>query len=267
MKGLYDQDFTVLTPEEEQEKERIDAEGNAARKTRFGQKNMFHYYPEAVRRYYASLFPNNFMDFMLLRDEKVLNAQCDGFEALLNDKSISELDIKRYIQNNKYYHLPASIFSNYTFGHHEAVLFKEFPLGTQYVVDYLLADRASGGWQFIFVEFENPYNNIVVKDGDWGMTVRKGLKQIRDWQAYIAANYAVLYEEFKKYTPKVLPEEFLRYDPTRMHYAVVAGRRQDFDDPTIRVLQRQLEKESDIKLLHYDNLLDDSRRLIGMSSY
>ena len=52
-----------------------------------------------------------------------------------------------------------------------------------------------------------------------------------------------------------------------MHYAVVAGRRQDFDDPTIRVLQRQLEKESDIKLLHYDNLLDDSRRLIGMSSY
>ena len=44
-------------------------------------------------------------------------------------------------------------------------------------------------------------------------------------------------------------------------------RRQDFDDPTIRVLQRQLEKESDIKLLHYDNLLDDSRRLIGMSSY
>lgn len=81
MKGLYDRDFTVLAPEEEQEKERIDAEENAARKTQFGRKNMFHYYPEAVRRYYASLFPNNFMDFMLLRDEKVLNAQCDGFEA------------------------------------------------------------------------------------------------------------------------------------------------------------------------------------------
>lgn len=136
-----------------------------------------------------------------------------------------------------------------------------------YEKDYLLAGRASGGWQFIFVEFENPYNNIVVKDGDWGMTVRKGLKQIRDWQAFIAANYAVLYEEFKKYTPKILTEEFFRYDPTRMHYAVVAGRRQDFDDPAIRVLQRQLKKESDIKLLHYDNLLDDSRRLIGMSSY
>lgn len=71
----------------------------------------------------------------------------------------------------------------------------------------------------------------------------------------------------KKYTPKILTEEFFRYDPTRMHYAVVAGRRQDFDDPAIRVLQRQLKKESDIKLLHYDNLLDDSRRLIGMSSY
>ena len=31
MKGLYDRDFTVLAPEEEQEKERIDAEENAAR--------------------------------------------------------------------------------------------------------------------------------------------------------------------------------------------------------------------------------------------
>lgn len=196
MKGLYDRDFTVLAPEEEQEKERIDAEENAARKLSLAGKYvslLSGSCPALLRQ----PFPNNFMDFMLLRDEKVLNAQCDGFEALLRDRSISELDIKRYIQNNKYYHIPASIFSNYTFGHHEAVLFKEFPLGTQYVVDYLLAGRASGGWQFIFVEFENPYNNIVVKDGDWGMTVRKGLKQIRDWQAFIAANYAVLYEEFK----------------------------------------------------------------------
>lgn len=41
MKGLYDRDFTILAPEEEQEKERIDAEGNAARKTQFGRKNSF----------------------------------------------------------------------------------------------------------------------------------------------------------------------------------------------------------------------------------
>lgn len=267
MNGLYDRDFTVLTPEEEHAKEQIDSEENPAKKTRFGRKNPFHYYPEAVRRHYASLFPNNFMDFMLLRNKEALNVQCDGFETLLSDKSISELDIKRYIQNNGYYHIPASIFSRYPFGHHDAVLFKEFPLGTQYVADYLLAGHASGGWQFIFVEFENPYSNIVTKGGDWGATVRKGLKQVRDWKAFIAANYAALYEEFKKYTPRTLPDEFFRYDPTRMHYVVIAGRRQDFDDPVIRISQRQLEKEGGIKLLHYDNLLDDSRRLIGMSSY
>lgn len=41
MKGLYDRDFTVLAPEEEQEKERIDAEENAARKLSLAGKICF----------------------------------------------------------------------------------------------------------------------------------------------------------------------------------------------------------------------------------
>ena len=93
---------------------------------------------------------------MQLKEEEELRHQCDRFEELLNKRGITELDIKRYIQDNGYYHIPASIFEGYSFGHHEAVLFKEFQLGATYQADYLLAGKASGGWQFIFVEFENP---------------------------------------------------------------------------------------------------------------
>ena len=51
-----------------------------------------------------------------------------------------------------------------------------------------------------------------------------------------------------------------------MHYAVVAGRREHFSDNT-RILQRRLERAQNIKLLHYDNLLDDAMRLIGHQTY
>lgn len=214
-----------------------------------------------------SLFPNNYMDILLLRDSTELEKQCNGFEVLLNDKNITELDIKRYIQSNGYYHIPSSIFLQYSFGHHEAVLFKEFQLGTSYKADYLLAGRASGGWQFIFVEFENPYGYVTLQNGTWGDVVRKGINQIDEWKTFIESNYSTIHAEFLKHTTQTLPDEFIRFDSSRMHYVVIAGRRDDFDNPTIRLKQRRSEQETNIKILHYDNLLDDARRLIGAKSY
>ena len=51
-----------------------------------------------------------------------------------------------------------------------------------------------------------------------------------------------------------------------MNYVVVAGRRIDFLDKTRR-LRRDMEHSNNIKILHYDNLLDISRRTIGESTY
>lgn len=266
MAGLFNRDYTKLTAEEIQEKDRIDAEGGHVVGAKFGRRNFFHKYPKAVR-HNMSLFPNNYMDVLLLKDIVELEKQCNGFETLLNDTSITELNIKRYIQNNGFYHIPASIFAQYPFGHHEAVLFKEFQLGTSYQADYLLAGRASGGWQFVFVEFENPYGYVTLQNGNWGDVIRKGLNQIDEWKSFIESNYPTIHVEFLKHTNRTLPDEFVRFDSSRMNYVVVAGRRQDFDNPTSRQKQRRSEQENNIKILHYDNLLDDARRLIGAPAY
>lgn len=265
MVGLFDRDYTKLTAEEVQEKEKIDADCGHVVGAKFGRRNLFHKYPKAVR-HNMSLFPNNYMDIQMLKDSSELEKQCDGFETLLNDTTITELDIKRYIQNNKYYHIVASIFKHYDFGHHEAVLFKEFQLGTSYKADYLLAGRASGGWQFVFVEFENPYGRITLADGNPGEAIRKGLNQIDEWKSFIEGYFSILSAEFEKYTTQSLPREFTRFDFTRMHYVVVAGRRSDYNETT-RLYQRRNEVERNIKILHYDNLLDDARNLIGERSY
>lgn len=265
MLGLYERDYSELTQEEIKEKEKVDAEGGHVIGAKFGRRNFFYKYPKAVR-HNMSLFPNNYMDIQLLKDESELVNQCDGFETLLNNTSITELDIKRYIQSNGFYHIPASIFKHYDFGHHEAALFKEFPLGTKYIADYLLVGRASGGWQFIFVEFENPYGRITLADGNPGEVIRKGLNQIDEWKPFIEGCYSTLSAEFEKYTVQDLPREFTRFDSTRMHYVVVAGRRADYNETT-RLFQRRSEAERNIKILHYDNILDDARNLIGAKTY
>ena len=63
-----------------------------------------------------------------------------------------------------------------------------------------------------------------------------------------------------------LPEEFIEYDESRMHYVVVAGRRSDFNDLTYRIARESFLKEN-IKLLHYDNLIDFSNSIVGELSY
>lgn len=262
MKGLYDRDYSVLTEEEIQEKKRLDQE-SIIPGTVFS-TNCYYDYPKAVR-HNLSFFPNHLMDVVDLSNTKELHEQCNEFEKLLNTQ-ITELNIKRFIQDNKYYHIPASIFKYYNFGHHSAYLFKEFSLGTNYSADYLLVGDSSDGHQFIFVEFENPYRNITIDDGNYGETIRKGINQVNDWKAYIESNYATITAEFKKYTDKQLPDEFYTYDATRMNYVVVAGRRTDFLDKTRR-LRRDMEHSNKIKILHYDNLLDISRRTIGESTY
>ena len=155
MAGLFDRDYLALTEEEIQEKKRIDLEDAHVAGARFGRTDFYYKYPKAVR-YWMSLFPNNYMDPKFLKESEEIERQCDEFEELLENESTKESDVKNFIQGKGYYHIPASIFKYYHFGHHDAYLFKEFKLGTEYIADYVLVGKSSDGFEFVFVEFENP---------------------------------------------------------------------------------------------------------------
>ena len=175
----------------------------------------------------------------------------------------------RFIKNNKAYFIIASILKgNNNFGHHDAFIIPEFMLGNSYKVDYLLIGKNSGGYEFIFVELEKPYGNITIGDGELGDVFRKGLKQIDDWEQWLEANYMSLYETYCRYKHPdvILGDEFRNYDRTRMHFAVVAGRRADFTDKTYR-LKRKMKEEQKITLFHYDNLYGSTRNIIGCTAY
>lgn len=224
--------------------------------------------PEKPWQSYQPLFKPSYCVYPKDNDTESLNSQCKEFLNLVEDKNTKETDIKRFIQTNNYIHIPASLFKLYNFGHHDAYVIKEFKLGTNYIADYLLIGKSSDGYQFVFVECESVYGRIVLDDGNFGESIRKGINQINDWKSYIESNWSTINSELMKYSlPNInFPKEFYNYDSTRIRYLVISGRRIDYTD-TLRQRARRSERDDNITIKHYDNWYDMAIIEINSDTY
>ncbi len=232
-------------------------------------KSFYRDYPKSVR-HFLSLFPNNFIDVTdLTKSSEELKATLIQFEVLLNNRTTTERDLLNFIRDNEAYFIIGSLLkNNYSFGHHALFVFPEFKMPPNYQADYLLAGKNSDGYHFVFVELENPYGDITLQDGTYGTTIRKGVKQIEDWEIWLEQNFPNLKLVFEGLQNKneVLPKEFRDFDKTRIHYVVVAGRRKNYSDRTYRQRRNNLEQRK-LLVAHYDNLIDYANATIGTSTY
>lgn len=265
---LYSKDYTQLSIYEQGEfyqYTRNDRWGKSG--TLYVKREEFVKCSKAVR-HYMHLFPNNYLDSVELKEVDKLRPIAEKFERLLERKNCSERDILEFVKVNGAYFIIGSVLGNYNFGHHEAYLFPEFPLGTSHVVDYLVVGRNSGGYEFVFVEMEDPSRKSVLANGDLGETYRKGISQVEDWKGWLDSSFASLYEVFEKAkNPEItMPREFVKYDSTRIHYVVVSGSRNDYTDKTYR-LRRDKRKKDDVLLLHYGSLVASGSGIVGANTY
>ena len=266
---LYKRDFRLLSNEEAKGLEEAKAYVRSRRGTGLNPMELqsYHDLMPLAAYHYESLFPNNLLSINELEHQTRLMELKLAFSNLL-DLQCGEREVLNFLVEHQAYFIIGSIFqSSYDFGHHQAFAFKEFELPPNFVVDYLLVGKNSGGYEFVFVELESPQGAVTNNDGSFGSVIRKGLKQIEDWDAWLDSNFAHLHLQFKKSLHlTALPEEFSHLDKSRIHYAIVAGRRKDFNDRTYR-LRRKLLKERNISLLHYDNLLDATDLLLKVGNY
>ncbi|MBP6022338.1 hypothetical protein [Ferruginibacter sp.] len=271
---LYERDYRKLSDEEKIQWQKAEEILNKSKVKNDGGivlKEFNSYYKilsdEAL--HHKQLFPNNYLNTRHLKDKEKLTETIEEFKRLL-DSSATERDILNFIRDKRAYFIIASILKgyHYRFGHHNAFAFKEFELPPNHLVDYLLVGKSSGGYEFIFVELENSYGQITNVDGEFGTTIRKGIKQVNDWDNWIESNFSSLRLVFDKYigTIEQLPREFYELDKSRLHYVVVAGRRKDFLKKTYQ-LKRKLLKSNNILLLHYDNLFDSVDFLLTAGNY
>lgn len=250
--NLYKRDFLILSKKEIQLLDRINKKFSKGFLSAEAFLKVPHEYYQLTSR-----FPNNYLDIDDLKDKEYLKLSIKNFKKLLTKAVSNERDALNFINSNKSYFFIGSILDNYDFGHHGAFLFPEFRLGNEHIVDYLLIGKNSGGYEFVFIELEAIHQNITTKDGSIGNAINKGLKQIDDWSNWLQANFSSLRRTFKqiKNQKEELPEEFYEYDSSRIHFVVVAGRRNDFNKRTYRI-RRTKRKENNILILHYDNLID-----------
>jgi hypothetical protein len=266
---LYDRDYNSLTPDEESEWRSLQAQETVSKTGDFAiTVSLFRDYPKAAR-HFTSLFPNNYLDIVELKDEARLNEQVDRFQQLLDSPRVTERGMLNFIKKNHAYFIVGALLKDrYSFGHHDAYLFPEFRLGNSHTVDYLLVGQSSDGWSFLFVEFESPNENSTLRNGDLGSSFRKGLSQIAEWDQWIDGHFSSLTETFSrlKGKDKTLPLEFVTLDKTRIYYLVVAGRRSDFLERTYRARRKRLRDNAEL-ILHYDNVVDAARNIIGRETY
>ncbi len=226
---LYDRDFRVVLQQEMDKYNRMLALEGVGQK--YGRINHYNEYPEAIK-HYLSLFPNNHIVLYEFKKRNIHNLNLQ-FQELVHKSETNERGILRFINHNpQAYHIIGSVFNagGFRFGHHDAYLFPEFPLGNDYRADYLLVGKGSGGYQFVFIELENPNGYVTLADGNLGQVIRGGENQILDWKEWVDANFHILkgFFDAEKSQSTELPQEFYRFDSTRMHYVVVGGTREDY---------------------------------------
>lgn len=228
-----------------------------------GRKNLYYKYPEAVR-HYKSLFPNNHIELIDWKSSGRMNELTEEFAHIVHNQNSKERNILNFINHKPAQYIIGSLLAYKNFGHHETYIFPEFSIGNgTYYADYLIVGKNSGGYEFVFVELEAPNKSTTIKSGYEGQATRSGLNQISDWKCQIEADFRSISKEFGKFCVddiEKLPQEFRQYDSTRMHYMVIAGLRNDYNDVTYRT-RRLKAKEQGIEMYHYDNLIDLSKSL------
>ena len=261
---LYKRDYFILTEKEVLKGIKVKEWFSRIKKRQHGgvnTKQLIKYWielPLAVQ-FNDALFPNNYLQHAQYTNTNKIAEQLNVFENLLNGVH-TERDILSFFKHEEAYCFIHELFKQFNTGNHEAFAFREFQLSTNYVADYLLIGRNSGGYEFIFVEFENSKGEITTLSGDFGSTIRKGIRQIEDWSAWLDAYFSSLKPIFVKYKKQSeqLANEFFELDRSRIHFIVIAGRRTDFKEKTYR-LSRKYKRSHDTAILHYDNLLDAVR--------
>lgn len=172
------------------------------------------------------------------------------------NKATKENDIQRYIKDNQKWFIPASIFKDFDFGHHEAYLVPEQALGNEYRTDYMLVGRNSVGHHIVLVEFENV--NVDYRkssSNEETEAVRKGFTQIRDWKRWMEFHRDYFMDS------SGLSEIKSNIPNWGIWYYLVVSRRERMDEIANQMRGELAHEMPGIKIVSYDRLVDNIRNL------
>jgi antiviral defense system Shedu protein SduA len=125
-------------------------------------------------------------------------------------------------------------------------------LGAEYVTDFIIGDRFSGGRTWTAVELEGPQRRMFNRGGDPSQFLWHGIRQIIDWRVWLEYN--------RDYAARAPAEGGLGLEDIspRVPGLILIGRREHLPEDR-RAFRRGLAAQLDIEIHSYDWLLERLR--------
>lgn len=156
-----------------------------------------------------------------------------------------ESDLQQYLEEHP------ELLIQYLRGGHGRWVVPKKRLGSEFIPDFMLAEKSSLGTEWYAVELESPSSCFFNKNGDPSKTLNHAIRQIIDWRMWLKNN---LDYASRKKTENGLG--LTDIDGT-VRGLILMGRRSILDAHSIQ-RRRQLGKELDIEIHTYDWLADIS---------
>jgi len=156
--------------------------------------------------------------------------------------SSNELEMQKFFENN-----PIFLIQHLGGGHGRWVI-PHKKLGSEYITDFLIGEKHSGGFVWIAVELESPKVKLFNKYGDPSKPLNHAIRQILDWRAWLQENQNYAARSRNKNGLGLTDIE------PRLEGLILIGREKDLKDNN-KELRRQLTNDLRIKIHTYDWLI------------
>lgn len=132
-------------------------------------------------------------------------------------------------------------------------IYSKVSLGPTYVTDFVTYFDKTPGRYWLLIEIEPPSMPLFTKSGDPSRYLTHAIRQVMDWQAWIADNLA--------YARTFLTEII---DPIGI---VVIGRRDSLTDDNKRQLRQILRNNRQLEIMTYDRLIHNAFLSASMNQW
>jgi hypothetical protein len=125
-------------------------------------------------------------------------------------------------------------------------------LGAEFIPDFVIGERHSGGFEWLLVELESPTASMFRKDGEPSAELWHALRQITDWRAWLERNrdYAT--------RPRADAGLGLTDISPNARGLVLIGRAHDLNDAD-RPRRQRLAQDFQVRIQSYDWLVRQAR--------
>ncbi len=154
----------------------------------------------------------------------------------------SEQSMQKYFENN-----PIFLIQHLGGGHGRWVI-PHKKLGSEFITDFVIGEKHSGGFQWTAVELESPKAIMFNKNGDPNKTLNHAIRQILDWRAWLKKNQNYASREREKNGLGLIDID------SQVEGLIIIGR-EKYLNPNNNELRRQISLENRIKIHTYDWIL------------